>query len=50
MSQATKAKRAAGRARKEARDEKQAKYVVNTIFGALIVLALVFLFVYMAKM
>lgn len=50
MSQASKAKRLAGRARKEAREEKQAKTVINLIFGALIVLALICMVVFMMKM
>lgn len=42
MSQ-NKAKKIAGRARKDARDEKQAKLVVNSIFAVLVALALAFL-------
>lgn len=46
MSQASKSRKIAGRARKEAREEKQAKNIINILFGALIVCAVAFAIYY----
>jgi len=45
-----KSKKLAGRARKEAREEKQAKTVINWIAGVLVVLALALAIMYAAMM
>lgn len=43
-------KRNAGRARRDAREEQQAKTVVNSIFGVLVALALAFLLYFTLNM